>query len=119
MAHNDDPNAPIPFPSHPQPVETSGLTERIHIPDWDSARDFTPSDLARILRQFARLANYLGGNVMRTAALANSPHAGGAAHPVTQAIFNIAAQAESAAVQLEGPSRIMPVGGGAGPIGRA
>ena len=103
------------FPPPPPPKE-DGITETIHVPNWETASSFTPDELARICRQMSRLANYLAGSIMRVAGSnTSSLPTVGAAHPVVQQLFQMAATSENCAVQLEGPARIQPPGAMPGP----
>jgi hypothetical protein len=86
------------------------ITEQITVPD----RDLSPVEMARIMRQVSRVTNFLAGNIMRYMATSGLPRTVGAGAQITQAIINCAAQADMAAVQLEGPSSIAPYDGRAG-----
>ena len=86
-----------------------GLEVTIRVPDWVKSGDIPEAELARILRQIARVANYLSSSVTRVAALDDSGKQVGAAAQVAQSIFNVAAQSESSALQIErAANRIVP-----------
>jgi len=78
------------------------IHEEITVPD----RDLSPSEMARIMRQIARCSNMVAGLIMRYAAINGSVHSVGAGAQITQSILACAAQADQAAILLEGPSRI-------------
>jgi len=74
-----------------------GVRETIFVPD----DDLTETEVLRIARQIAKVANALGGNLMRHAALSRAENASGAGHPVCAAILNCAGQADNASAQLD------------------
>lgn len=67
--------------------------------------DMTPSQYAAACRSMATLCNGLVAAITMGCAKERS-QAVGAAAPITQGIFAAAVQLESAALQLEGPSRV-------------
>lgn len=90
-----DTGAPLP--------DLTGVEETIIVPD----RDLEPAEMAAIMRKVARVLNFLGGNIMRHAALTTRERVAGAGHPIVQAILAAAAQADQARMALDGPSQIM------------
>jgi hypothetical protein len=84
------------------------VQEMITVPD----RDLSPPEMAKIMRQVARVCNFLGSLIMKHSALSNNDRTAGAGHPVVQSILTCAAQADAAAVNLAPqPPHIMPPGG--------
>lgn len=75
---------------------TNQVQETITVPD----RDLTPAEMAKIMRQVARVCNFLGSLIMKHAALAGSDRTVGAGHPICQSILNCAVQADTAAINL-------------------
>ena len=83
------------------------IEETIIVPD----RDLTPAEMAKIMRQVARVANFLSSLIMKHAAITERDRAIGAGHPVCQAILAVAAQADAAAINLlPPPPQIMQPG---------
>ena len=80
----------------------SSVTKTITV-SFDS--DMAPSQMAAVCRACTVVLNALAGNIL-TAAGREKPLAGGAGHPITQQIFAAAVNLETAAVALEGPSRV-------------
>lgn len=81
--------------------ESTGIQEAITIPD----RDLSQTEITIIVKQIAKVCNFLGANIMKNAAASSSPHAlnahvVGAGHPVCQAIINCASQADGACMTL-------------------
>jgi len=90
------------------------VTETITVPD----RDLSPSEMARIMRQVAHVTNFLASLVMRQAGLSSRERVVGAGHPITQSIIACAAQADAAAINLEGPSQVATGGPQVVPVQR-
>lgn len=85
--------------------EFAGVIETITVPD----RNLSGSEMAVIMRQVARVCNFVTSMIMREASLSEERGAAGAGHPICQAILSCAAQADAAAVNLAGPPAIMKV----------
>jgi hypothetical protein len=79
------------------------IEETISVPD----RDLSPAEMARIMRQVARVTNFLSSLIMKHAALSTNERTVGAGHPICQNIIACAVQADAAAAQLAGPPQIM------------
>jgi hypothetical protein len=84
-------------------TSTTDITEIITVPD----RDLSASEVARIMRQVARVCGFVVGNIVRHSALMNQPGIAGAEHPIFQSIYACAAQAGTAAVNLEGGPKVL------------
>lgn len=91
---------------------TFQIQETITVPD----RDLTPAEMGKIMRQVARVCNFLGSLIMKHAALSNNDRTAGAGHPICQSILNCAVQADTAAInlipqppQIMSPREAMPV----------
>lgn len=98
----------IPTGSNP-PSTFDGLEVTIRVPDWVKSGDIPEAELARILRQIARVANYLSSSISRVAALDTSGKQVGAAAQIAQSIFTVAVQSETSAIQIErAANRIVP-----------
>lgn len=115
MARNDDETTDSLTPS--DRGDFNGITETISVPD----RDMSPDEMALIMRKVARVCNMLAGGIMRSSAMSRRTRVAGAGHPICQNILNCGAQADAAAMQLEGPSQIAPANVPVGPqrMGRA
>ena len=83
------------------------VSETINVP---IEGDITPTEAAKIMRQIARVSGALVANLTRYAALTKREGIAGIEHPITQSVMQCAAQAGIAAVNLEGPSKVLPGG---------
>ena len=92
--------------------ENEVFTETIKVSDWAARGDVNTAELTRILRQIAKVANYMGGNIMRVSAMSATGKDAGAGSPITQAVLQIASVSEGMAIQLErAATQIMPANG--------
>jgi hypothetical protein len=83
--------------------EFSGVRELITVPD----RDLSEGEMAKIMRQVARVCNLVAALHMKHSALSDNSRAVGAGHPICQSILACAAQADTAAINLAGPPQVM------------
>jgi hypothetical protein len=95
---DDDYSAPS---DRERSTPNTDVTEQITVPD----RDLGPFEMAHIMRQIARCANFLASRILREAGVNDNA---GAENQVVQAIIGCAAQASVAYMALEGPRRVAP-----------